>query len=216
MVLAVEPVETMSTPASCRPRARSARPVLSYTLINARRIALRCQSSYCRLSSGPGHAAGGHRGQHVHQQSPFDDLDPFVQGGFVVVIEYGYGCWASIGPVSVPASTRCTLQPVTLTPYSSASGTACAPGNAGSSAGWVLMIRPMKRERKWGPRIFMKPADTIRSGSCTAVASVIAASQSRGQGGRAVSRHSWAPTPTRRCSTAGQSRSTPTATILAG
>ena len=26
------------------------------------------------------------------------------------------GCWASIGPVSTPASTRCTVQPVTFTP----------------------------------------------------------------------------------------------------
>src|ERR1700738_276701 len=76
----------------------------------------------------------------------------------------GTASCARIGPVSVPASTRCTLHPVTLTPYSSASGTACAPGNAGSSAGWVLRMRPMNRERNCGPRIFMKPADTIRSG----------------------------------------------------
>lgn len=33
---AVDPVETISTPASASPRARSMSPVLSYTLINAR------------------------------------------------------------------------------------------------------------------------------------------------------------------------------------
>ena len=38
--------------------------------------------------SGPGHAAGGQRGQNIHQQSSFDDLDPLVQGGFVVVVEH--------------------------------------------------------------------------------------------------------------------------------
>ena len=38
MVFAVDPVETISTPASVSPRASSISPVLSYTLINARRI----------------------------------------------------------------------------------------------------------------------------------------------------------------------------------
>ena len=37
--------------------------------------------------------------------------------------------------------TGCTVQPVTFTPKSSASSTACQPGNAGSSAGWVLRMR---------------------------------------------------------------------------
>lgn len=38
MVLAVDPVEMISTPAALRPCARSTSPVLSYTLISARRI----------------------------------------------------------------------------------------------------------------------------------------------------------------------------------
>ena len=50
--------------------------------------------------------------------------------------------WARIGPVSTPSSTRCSVQPVTVTPCASASRTACAPGNAGSSAGCVLSTRP--------------------------------------------------------------------------
>ena len=40
IVLAVDPVETISTPASCNPRARSTMPVLSYTEIRARRTAI--------------------------------------------------------------------------------------------------------------------------------------------------------------------------------
>src|SRR5437588_7127001 len=42
---------------------------------------------------------------------------------------------STIGPVSMPSSTKCTVAPVTLTPCVSASSTACAPGNAGSSDG---------------------------------------------------------------------------------
>src|SRR5665647_1972830 len=67
-------------------------------------------------------------------------------------------------PVSMPASTTKTVQPVTLTPYASVSRTACAPENAGSSAGWVLMKRSPKRARNAAPTSFMKPAETTRSG----------------------------------------------------
>src|SRR5665647_1238985 len=67
-------------------------------------------------------------------------------------------------PVSMPASTTKTVQPVTLTPYASVSRTACAPGNAGSSAGCVLMKRSPKRARNAAPTSFMKPAETTRSG----------------------------------------------------
>jgi hypothetical protein len=43
-------------------------------------------------------------------------------------------------PVSTPASTQWMVVPVSLAPAASASLTACAPGNEGSSAGWLLMI----------------------------------------------------------------------------
>ena len=46
--------------------------------------------------------------------------------------------WASTGPVSTPASTTCTVQPVTRSPAASASRTAWAPGKDGSRAGCVL------------------------------------------------------------------------------
>ena len=56
--------------------------------------------------------------------------------------------WATTGPVSMPASTRWTVQPVTRTPYASASRTACAPGKAGSSAGWVFSDRERVEDRR--------------------------------------------------------------------
>ena len=51
------------------------------------------------------------------------------------------------------------------------------PGNAGSSAGWVLTKRSPNRARNAGPTSFMKPAETTRSGSCSATAAASAASQ---------------------------------------
>ncbi len=67
-----------------------------------------------------------------------------------------------IGPVSTPSSTQCTVTPVDLAPAASASRTACPPGKAGSSAGWVLTI--LNRRTTDGARIFMKPASTTMSG----------------------------------------------------
>ena len=54
----------------------------------------------------------------------------------------GTALCATIGPVSTPASTTKSVQPVTLTPYASASAGPCMPGNDGESAGWVLTVRP--------------------------------------------------------------------------
>src|SRR5690606_26295824 len=77
----------------------------------------------------------------------------------------GTATWAMIGPVSTPSSTTNRVAPVIRTPYARASRGACMPGNAGESAGCVLMTRPWKRVRNSGPSSFMKPASTTRSGS---------------------------------------------------
>src|SRR4051812_39447570 len=50
------------------------------------------------------------------------------------------------------------------------------PGNAGSSAGWLLTKRPAKRSRNTGPTSRMKPADTTRSGDSAATRSASATS----------------------------------------
>ncbi len=65
------------------------------------------------------------------------------------------GSWATIGPPSRVSSTRWTVQPVTGTPWASASPTACAPGNAGRSDGWVLRIRPANAPSTAGPTMRM-------------------------------------------------------------
>ena len=52
----------------------------------------------------------------------------------------------------------CTVQPVIFTPASSASRTPCAPGNEGSSEGWVFSTRPGHRSMNGLSRIVMNPA----------------------------------------------------------
>jgi hypothetical protein len=47
----------------------------------------------------------------------------------------GTAAWAMIGPVSAPASTKCTVQPATATPWASAWAGASTPGKAGKSDG---------------------------------------------------------------------------------
>ena len=76
-----------------------------------------------------------------------------------------------IGPVSTPASAQCTVQPVTFTPYASASRTPWAPGNEGSSAGWVLRYLPPNASMKSALTIRMNPEDTTTSGAycCSAI-----------------------------------------------
>ncbi|SLI01942.1 Uncharacterised protein [Mycobacteroides abscessus subsp. abscessus] len=78
------------------------------------------------------------------------------------------------------------------------------------------MIRPPKRSMNAGPRIFMKPADTTRSGRYAATASVSAVSQAP-RSGKSFSATRKCGTPAASaCSVAAHTRSTPTATISAG
>ena len=103
----------------------------------------------------------------------------------VSVSRTGTAAWARIGPVSTPASTRCTVQPVIFTPWARASRTPWAPGKDGSRAGCVLTIRPANRSRTGAPRIRMNPEHTTQSGSWAAIASARAASHS--------AREAWSP-----------------------
>ena len=105
-----------------------------------------------------------------------------MQGGLVIVIMNGHGRLGDDRATVGPASTRNTVQPETLAPYSSASRTPCMPGNDGSKAGCVLMIRPPNLSRKSAPTSFMNPARMIRSGSKSAHAVVSARSQSSRSG----------------------------------
>ena len=71
--------------------------------------------------------------------------DPGGQGVGGVVVEHRYRTLQTIGPVSHPASTRCTVHPETLTPYAHAWCCASRPGKDGSSAGWMFRMRCGKR-----------------------------------------------------------------------
>src|SRR5690606_15334404 len=127
------------------------------------------------------------------------------------------GSCAMIGPVSTPVSTKCTVDPVTLPPIASASATACMPGNAGSNAGCVLITRFGKVSRNAGPSSFMNPAETTRSGSYAATASLRALSQAARSGWSAVRTVKCGmPARSARSSASAPARSVPTATTVAG
>src|SRR5690625_900647 len=124
--------------------------------------------------------------------------------------------WAIIGPVSTPRSTRWTVTPVTFTPYARVSRTGLAPGNEGSSAGWVLMIFPSHCARVSSPSIRMKPAQTTMSGSCSPMACAKATSHCA-RWGKSFSDSAKVGTPAcvARSSAPQPGTSLPTATIFA-
>ena len=70
---------------------------------------------------------------------------------------------AMIGPASISGTTKCTVAPCRLTPASSARRWVCSPLNCGSSAGWMLSIRPLQRVTNHGVNSRMKPARQTRS-----------------------------------------------------
>ena len=121
--------------------------------------------------------------------------------------------------MSTPASTIKTVAPVILTPYSKASRGPWIPGKDGNRAGWELMVRPPNRSRKVCPSNFMNPAQTTKSGSKRATASVRRVSQAarivvcaslRGSGSAKVGM----PTAWARCRATASGWSEPTATML--
>ena len=77
----------------------------------------------------------------------------------------GTASWARIGPASTSRVATWTVQPVTFTPCSRASRTACQPLKDGSSAGWVFRIRSGKAAWMASPKMVPKPAITTSSTS---------------------------------------------------
>ena len=132
MVFAVDPVETISTPAAVRPWASSMSPVLSYTLINARRIglfAISRQSSVLILCSSVAfRPIVAFRPTRVRppvaiaattstRQLPFGDFDAFVQSLFGVAVEHRNGLLRQYRPGVRPGiyqvhRTACDLHAV--------------------------------------------------------------------------------------------------------
>ncbi len=74
---------------------------------------------------------------------------------------------ARIGPASISNVATWTVVPVSVTPAARASSTACHPGKAGSSAGWVLRIRPGKASCTGRSSTVPNPAMTTTS-TCAA------------------------------------------------
>ena len=99
---------------------------------------------------------GQQQRDRARQQPVLDRADPVVEAGRRRRrAGSSTASCATIGPPSSVASTRWTVQPVTAAPCASASATACPPGNAGSSDGCVLRIRPPKAASTAGPTIRM-------------------------------------------------------------
>ena len=137
---AVPPLETSSTPSSRRPRAKATTPVLSNTASSARRTSARRSLAPPRRSS-----RGGRRGRGARRAAPGRRAGSsrcstsWIRGSSESQSSSSRIATAScstIGPVSTPSSTRCTVTPVTFAPCASASRTrrasrgrtAAAPG----------------------------------------------------------------------------------------
>ena len=163
---AVPPVETISTPSSASPRAKSTRPVLSETDSSARRtwtspgavsgsvwavsVPSSCapEDSYGSSSTRRGSAGSIRTAPRAIRRIASGSSSCSI--GVQPLAARPRACaragsssarWRMIGPVSTPSSTKWTVTPKTLTPCASACPTASRPGKAGSSAGWTLIDR---------------------------------------------------------------------------
>ena len=177
---AVPPVETSSKPRSTNPRPSSASPDLSLTDSRARRGVGNARSAAVTstmvtrpsIGTAPARASATARGSSrcsIALIRPCSDASS--SPGAIVTAS-----WRTIGPPSSVASTTWTVQPVTFTPWASASRTAWLPGNDGSNDGWVLRMRPLNAASVAGPTMRMYPARTTRSTPAAASASASTAS----------------------------------------
>ncbi len=102
-------------------------------------------------------ALADHPPDLLDELRPLGLLDPLGQLLHVSSSWTGTTHWATIAPVSTPASTTKRVAPATLTPWSSASRGPWIPGKAGRRALCELRNRPPKRARKAGPTSLRKP-----------------------------------------------------------
>ena len=180
---AVPPVLTSSQPRTTRPRPSSTRPVLSWTESSARRgtgmrasataVSRRVRRAPAPTVSAPASraatAAGSSRCSTGWIRSSSEASSSSGRTGTA--------SWATIGPPSSVASTRCTVTPVTATPAARASRAPWSPGKDGSSDGWTLRIRPPNAASTAGPTSRRYPARTTTSGAtATRVSASVASS----------------------------------------
>src|ERR1035441_8529630 len=82
----------------------------------------------------------------------------------------------TIAPWSTASSTKWTVHPAALAPYSSAWACASSPGKAGSSDGWMFRIRLGNARTNSAERIRIYPARQTRSTRCWCRRAIISAS----------------------------------------
>ena len=100
-----------------------------------------------------------HPADRLDQHPPLLDLDPLVQRlDGVVVVAPAPPRWATIGPVSTPASTTKRVQPVTFTPYASASAGPVHPGERRRQRRVGVERAAAELGEEGRPASFMKPA----------------------------------------------------------
>ena len=143
------PVERISTPSAARPRANSTTPVLSCTLMSARlhsshgvsliadAAAVDLEPPFARRAGPPPGRSGAPRRGCAS-----------ARVASVSSVCTGTAACSTMGPVSTPSSTKCTVAPDTRTPCSSAWRCGCRPGKAGRSEGWMLRSRPAEVRRR--------------------------------------------------------------------
>src|SRR5205085_7618932 len=91
---------------------------------------------------------------------------------------------AMIAPRSNSSSTKCTVAPDSFAPLASTAAWTCwpyipGPPKSGNRAGWMLIIRPRKRETTAAGISFMYPANTTSCASPSAPSSSAASAGSR-------------------------------------
>ena len=117
----------------------------------ARHLSTRTQPRVVRVER---HAARGDQPHGTRQQPVLDLVDSLLDLGDPARIgRSSNDSCKTIGPLSTPSSTKCTVTPIDLAPRSRAPARSRrTPGKAGSSDGWTFTIRPAKRRMNVRPQ----------------------------------------------------------------
>lgn len=85
---------------------------------------------------------GGQCGHRRYQQPSFGDLDSFMQSLFVVTVEHRHRLLRQYWPGVRASVYQVHRSAGDLHPVGQRVSDTVLPGKAGSSAGWVLRVRP--------------------------------------------------------------------------
>jgi len=164
MWAAVDPVETISTPASCSPRANSSSPDL---VVDADQRAANRDLAHGMVTFLPVivQPSRGHPSDGLDEHLALGDLDPLVQCRLVVVVEHRHRALGDDRP-GVDAVVHDEQRAAgDLDAVVERVARSVDARNDGSNAGCELTNLPPNRLRKRLPTSFMNPAEITRSGS---------------------------------------------------